>query len=677
MATLYITGSNFIPYKKMKEERYRAFGGINTKVSQYLNGPMEFLSLENYDFQTPGSLTERWGSTQYFGASLTAKVNGLYEFTQTSGASYFYAVAGGTLGLAFNGGFSAIFSGSTVGASFFATLGTFTSGISIGNFDFDFDTLQNNAFFANGKNFFKSTGSSILFFGLPRFQCDNGTFNGFAHGNTGAAEGFTGYYYYQCAFVNSYGQAGAPSYAYRGSTNFGGSIVYVNDILGQGQTSVTMNVSGYRQTFNGLLAPPNTDITGIAFFRTQGFGTSLSIPDINSADYTLRGVVGISSLSFSATFVDVSPDIGPTFMNKDILPFNWYTYGTSNFTSNLYPYIMEAEAGTGVTLIPKMIETHDNRLFIAGMSTSLSTFFFSEFNEPEHFEADFGFEVRTNDGSGISALKEYNGNLMVFKQSSFFQLSTAADDFANWVLTNVSTEYGCLSNRAVATYANLLVFLDTKGVIQFNGSNIEILSTKVDPIFQRMNVPAAMNTAQLIYDKQRNEVHCNIPVDGATMNNLTVVYDIIAKVWTTYSGYKPAVSAIAQGQLSNRQVFYGGYSGLVSYFGSSFTTDNGVAFTTIIKSGFLTDLGNSTQKVFRRLWLDNSPLGASAFIDVRLYQDYGASIIVGATMPLAPFQNRIDFGVSAKSLSVEFVKDSNFRMALHGFSIAYRFQRNV
>ena len=51
--------------------------------------------------------------------------------------------------------------------------------------------------------------------------------------------------------------------------------------------------------------------------------------------------------------------------------------------------------------------------------------------------------------------------------------------------------------------------------------------------------------------------------------------------------------------------------------------------------------------------------------------------VVSATMPQNNFQNRIDFGVSAKSLSVEFIMGSTYSLALHGFAIQYRFQRNV
>lgn len=682
-------------YKKLKEERYQAFGGINNKISQYLNGPMEFLNLENVDFQVPGSLTKRWGSTQYFGNSLSGKVTGLYDMIINTNFSYYYASAGGTIGICYNDGFSSIFSGSTAGPSFFSSFGSSgIDGYSVLPYNFDFDILLNNVFLANGNNFFKTLGGqSFVFFGLPRFICDSYVGGGFLQdtfhttsGGTGVVTGFTGFYYYKMAWINSYGMAGAPTIC---SLNNGAYNIVAKTI---GATVIFVSCAGgYSPGVTHLLSlvPPNFDITAVGFFRAGPFGTTFQpgnqvrpwltpgttaqvATTIENLDYLYVGSVGVSASSQYATFLDTSLVPGVTFLNINTLPWNWYAYDGSMSAS--------FTTGYGVTNVPNFIETHDNRIFIAGMSYAPSRFFFSEFNEPEHFESDFGFDVRTQDGEAITGLKEYNGNLMIFKTSSFHQLSTAADDFANWVLTPISTEYGCLTNRAVTVYANQCVFLDRKGIIRYNGSNIEILSTKVDPIFQRMNVSAAANNAVMTYDKQRNEILCDIPVDGATMNNLTVVYDIISNSWTTEKGYNATVRSIAQGQLqaqSGRTNFYGGYSGLVSYFGPSFMSDNGNAFTCVIKSGFLTDIGNSTQKVFRRLWLDSTPFGASSAINIRLYQDYGASIIVQTTMYQSPFQSRIDFGVSSKSMSVEFVMGSTYGLALHGFAIAYRFQRNV
>lgn len=678
-----------MPYKNTPELRYRLFGGLNTKISQYLNSPMEFLTLENLDFQQPGSLTSRWGSTQYFGNSLSGKVTGIYEFNKTTGESYLLVSSGGTLGGATLNGFAPLFSGSTAGTSYFKFWGsTFIDGFSINSFDLDFDTLQDNVFISNQKSFFKSTGPSFYFFGLPRAAYSSlqsvvnpDTIALAQMGVTATAGGFSGYYYYKAAWVNSYGMAGAAPLSY-GSA-------YTDAIQCTGFTGVAVSLSGgdvSNGTSPSILAPPNFDITGVAIFRAGPFASLIISPllfsyysdkgatvlfnsGLNQTSFYLQGVAGISAKSTAATFID-STTQGATQMNANIIPWNWYLYQMGP-TFGLYN-----TAGTGMTIIPKFVESHDNRLFMAGFSNAPSTYGFSEDSEPEHIEADSFFDVRTQDGQPITAMKEYNGNLMLFKTNSFHQLSTASTDPANWILTPISTEYGCLGNRAVTTYANMLVFLDRKGVIQFNGANINILSTKIDPIFQRMNLASA-GGAVMTYDKQRNQVLCDIPVDGATMNNLTAVYDIINNAWTTYKGYNSAATAIAQGSLSTKQVFYGGYSGLISYFGSSFVSDNGVGFTCVAKSGFFTDLGESVTKVFRRLFLDSTPVGSSSFIDINLYQDYGSSRVVSSTMMLNSFQSRIDFGVSAKSLSVEFMCGSTIGLALHGFAVQYRFQRNV
>jgi len=74
--------------EKMKSENYSLLGGINTKVSQYNNSPLEFLNITNLDFQTVGALSQRWGSTQYIGQTFPGRINSLYEYSRLSGSSY-------------------------------------------------------------------------------------------------------------------------------------------------------------------------------------------------------------------------------------------------------------------------------------------------------------------------------------------------------------------------------------------------------------------------------------------------------------------------------------------------------------------------------------------------------------------------------------------------------------
>jgi len=688
-----------MPYEKRKEERYRNFGGINNKVSQYLNGPMEFLSLENLDFQTPGSLTKRWGSTQLYGASyFQTQVRGLFEYDKVNGESYLIVAGSTSAYKSVTGGLTQFLTAiSHASMANFATYVNFaTFGVSLGPVDsyfqgdanYDFEVFNNQLYACNGKEFWRYNGQSLYYFGLPLIgapynQSVSAAFTwGVGDLGSAIASGITGWYRMALAYQNESGVIGNVSFAGQNASTPG-----INAAGG---------ASGLAVYFTEQLARsmnPGYGVSSILIYMTQMQSSALNAQ--NSPLYYVASV-GLSAASGSGlTYVITTTavtNLGPTTAITDTIPYGrWYYADNYSIITQGLSYQLVAGVTSAIgslanhgiladtkhgNMIPSMLESLDGTMFYAGASYFPSTLFWADFLIPERISADSNLEVRTDDGEVITAIKSYNGNLMIFKQSTFHQLNTSAEDPAGWLLTQVSAEYGCLSNRAVAEYQDYIVFLDRKGVIRYNGATIEIFSSKIDPIFSRMNVAACRENAKMTYDKQRNQILCDIPVDGATYANLTVVYDIISKAWTTYSGYAPA--SIARTQIPSKDtIIYGGYSGLVSYFGASFTTDNGVGFTCLAKSGFLTDMGNSVTKVFRRLFLDASPVGASSSIAINLYQDYGASKIVTRTMYQNPFQSRIDFGVSGKSLSVEFVMGSTFSLAMHGFTIEYRFQRAV
>jgi hypothetical protein len=694
-----------VSYKKQPELRYKLMGGINTKVSQYLNSPMEFLDLKNLDFQTPGSLTERWGSTQlYNGASyFTGQVYGLFNYNKINGDSSM--IVAGSTGAWYSGAFSgltallgAVSHGSMIYFSEyvnFATFGVTTSPATSafqGNASYDFQVFNNELYACNGRDFWRWNGSSFYFFGLPLIGAGNlagvgitaNTWNVVA-GSSGVATGATGECWFALAYANEKGVIGNATVAGFGNQGFQRL---------QGATSVTISLTEQLvRTMN-----PGFGLSQILAYMTPPQTSSLNFLNGGAPLYYV-GSFGLSAASGNGLTLVISStqiaSLGPTTAITQTIPYGrWYysdafgliTSGQSyqvvngftwpiNSTISLYANSYLANTAFG-NMVPSMMENIDGTMFYAGCSFLLSSVLWADFGVPERISANSNVEVRTNDGEIVTAIKSYNGNLIVCKQSTFHVLNVAADDPANWQLSQISSEYGCLGRFAITEYANYLVFLDRKGIIRYTGANIEILSTKVDPIFARMNIPACKDNAKVNYDKQRNQILCDIPVDGSTMANLTAVYDIVSQAWTTYEGYKPA--ATVRSQIPTKDaIVYGGYSGLVSYFGPSFLTDNGTGFTMLAKSGFLTDMGESVTKVFRRLFLDTSPVGSSSFIDINLYQDFGSSKVVSATMMLNMFQSRIDFGVSGKSLSAEFVCGSTIGLALHGFAIQYRFQRNV
>jgi len=90
-----------------------------------------------------------------------------------------------------------------------------------------------------------------------------------------------------------------------------------------------------------------------------------------------------------------------------------------------------------------------------------------------------------------------------------------------------------------------------------------------------MNYAAAKNVACMAHDKKRNQVLTAIPINGATYNNITVVYDYLVDAWTKYDGFNPSLFAVLTGNLSTRTLFYGGYTGNIYNFGASYFGDNG------------------------------------------------------------------------------------------------------
>lgn len=410
---------------------------------------------------------------------------------------------------------------------------------------------------------------------------------------------------------------------------------YLNDrgYLGPCSGGITISVSGASWSqviLTGFTTWSGYGTTSIAIYRTGA----------NSLDQFRIG------FTTGATFVDTNLALG-TATCPDYLFF---------------------------TLVPRYMEIYNNQLFMAGFSSILSTTYFSDLGEPEGVFPEAFFETRTNDGDRVTGLKAYNGNLVVTKENSVHIL--LGDNPDNFLLREISTQYGCLSNRAIVTWEDQVWFLDKKGVCEYNGANIRIVSDKIEPIFQSMNIAAARDNATANHVKFRNELWFSIPCNGATINNCTVVYDYLSKAWTKFEGFQPSSLSYLSGGFLTETVFYGGYSGSVHSFGSSLFGDNGAGITLIAKTQYNHNMGQSIEKQYRRLFA-NVDLISGQTLTINLRADYSDTISATRYIPLNQFQTRIDFGIPAKTLSTEFTNFSSSPIRIYGYTVEMRFQRAV
>ncbi len=680
-----------MPYRKIKQESYNSLGGINNKVSQYLNSPVEFLNLENLDFQIPGSLSERWGSTYYVGQTLIGKITGLQEYVRVAGASY-VVVTGQTQAMTVTGASLTSFFSQVQHASFFsfaahirATQYGFTApwlynlGASL---NYDFQVMNDWLFACNGVDFWKFNGQTAYFFSMGQPIKSAGASDLFGTAPV-VATGITysgltsGLYDFKIAYINNRGVVGQATHRAYGtqpvSTSASNAIVFSFSQSIFANIEPGFGISGFQL----FVAGADQDLPANPIPEDQKT-YYLCLDATTKLPFTLCPASGATT-ACGATYLFYTEDqIGVTSL-QNVMPFGRWYIDNNNYAPDDFAF--SPQFGDAIR-IPSFIEVWGNptRMVFAGMTYAPSTLLISEPEEPEQILLETALEIRTSDGQAITGTKNFGGALMVFKDNSFHALT--GDDPTNYAVRQISQEYGCLNNKAIAQFQDVLIFLDKKGIIEFNGSNINIISTKIDPILKRMNITAARVEACMTYDKLRNEVLCDIPIDGSAYNNITLVYDIIQSSWTTYKygSYTPAVSQIIKGRLDNFYTFSGGYSGTIVHFGPSFISDAGSGITCVIGSRYHTEEGNSITKQYRRLFLNFTPSspGSTVPVDISFFKDFYPFSVLDRTMYQSPFQSRIDFGIPGKSLAFTLTSVSaTEKMIFHGYTLEHRFQRNV
>ena len=655
------------PFPKMKSEDYRLLGGINSKVSFYDNDPMQFRDISNLNFVITGALSKRCGTTLFGGGTFQLNANfpavtSGFEFSKLDGQSFMVVANGGFLLQSY-----ATFVISSIEFNSFNPVTVRPGSL------FSFVAFSDRLFACDGNQFLRMSpffGASsptnplnAFLYSLPadsNFDQSLGPTFWFANaGTTGqlgsstngfgsSTNGLSGTYVFGYAFVNDRGFVGPPSKgvtltatSMNSTTAFSITIGYCNQLRNfYGVTAIMM----YRSEIDGVVMAATT-LAPISF---AGNTTVLYDPGM-----TLLATAPVATLDY------YMPANGATFV------------GSQNGVTLIYP-----------SFCPRFLEVYNNQLFMAGFSALPSTFFWSEIGEPEGVQPDFSAEVRTNDGDVISGMRSYLGALFISKRKSCHLLTGTSP--VNFSLQEISDQYGCVSHRAMVPWNNVLWFLDSKGVMQYDGANLSCVSTAVEPIFAKMNLQAAFDNACGIHVKKFNEIWFAIPANGSTINNQIVVFDYVANAWTHYDGVDAQCLFNAFGGFPYLTPFAGNYTGGLVYFDPTLTSDVGSAgnpqgVTCSFSSVFFAARGQTTENMYRRFYLNLDPiLGFTQGIGLQFQSNFATATVYAATMFQNPYQSRIDFGISARSLQVSMTHYSaSLALVIRGFSVESRFQRPV
>lgn len=417
------------------------------------------------------------------------------------------------------------------------------------------------------------------------------------------------------------------------------------------------------------------------FLNESGsFGGAVNVLNASPSSNASVDLAGITTPSgFGITAVVIYRGL----VGEALFRIGYVTPPTTTFSDTNLPGITDPEGNLipatdalYFTMAPQHIELFNNQLFLVGFSSLPSTMFYSEIGQPEVILPEYNEEFRTNDGDYLTAAKAYGGQLVVTKQRSVHALS--GNDPDNFSIREISDQFGCISKRAIAVFNQKCWFLDTKGICEFNGANTDIVSHKVEETFDAMNIDVAAQLAIMQHVKERNEVWTAIPTNGATYLNTIVVHDYDVGGWWTIEGVNASALNVFKGAFNRPTVGFGTYSGTIQYFDNTLYQDNGSGMTLLVQFPY-SNAGHSVEQQWRRLWVDLDPQlgGITKILEVKLYHDQGASAVVHRTLVINDFQDRIDFGVPAKDLSVEFIHNSDSPLRLNGYTLAHRYQRDV
>lgn len=696
-------------------------GGINKKASKYEMSTAQFLDLRNMDFDVPNALQKRPGSTFAIGSSFgtSGPITSLFEFTKLTGESR-------------------VILGSDT-AMFYINGSTYTlldPGWNNGQ-PTDMLTFVNKLWMCNGQHWKSWDGSTLnspVPVGLPMSEAGISQFAGgvtTAHWYVNHSVNLTE----DNSSSQTFLLVGGATWISRGASwNARGVFVAYSYVRSDGYFGP---IDFYAAARN--IVGPFTDSlsAGQEFFTGAGTLISLLAGFTAPSSYGISAIavwVGVDYVDVSTTDIEYIPNIGQALVgnlgfvettsginarhsfgytlkpNADLSRFWLYTLiPLSNLISvnvNIgggasYPIMLGATfvlssfdaingaaapgfGWSGMTTdyfasyIPKYQEISQNVMFTSGFSAFPSTVNFSEIGEPEVIFPENTFEVRTNDGDRVYAVKAFNNQVIVAKEHSFAKIiGSNADEFQ---LVDLSNDYGCLSNNTVVTKDQLMYWLDRNGILEYNGADWDIISDSIEDVFRRMNISAAKEKAVGVHHMYRNQLWWGIPVDGSTENNLTVIYDYLIQAWTFFDGYSPSSYAYVTGAQNRPTVWRGDYSGMVHYTGESFFSDSGQGITCMGIPRYENVGGENQTTLWRRLFLDIAPItGASTPINVQIFSNYENGL-VQATFAIYQniFQTRCEMGIEAKAVTAQFSHHSaSLPLLINGYSWASRGLRNV
>lgn len=265
-------------------------------------------------------------------------------------------------------------------------------------------------------------------------------------------------------------------------------------------------------------------------------GASGSLYKLNGSSFSEIGS-GFSSGSFDSVNNNVNSEdvivITNTSGNDNVKVYN-----SSALRDLKKNGASSAETGENKAPHGKFIELHYERLWLADDNNLYISkdFDIDDFTTPtdENEVNQHGAEIvaYSNDGSKIIGLKVIFDDVVIFKERSIFKIYGTNPTVYQKV--QIFSANGAIADKSIVATNKGAFFINKDGIYVYDGTNVNLISQKITPIFRRVNVNAITKSVAYYWN---DKYILAIPVDSSTENNLIIEYDLSSKEFITRTGF--------------------------------------------------------------------------------------------------------------------------------------------
>ena len=248
-------------------------------------------------------------------------------------------------------------------------------------------------------------------------------------------------------------------------------------------------ISGYTNTYGTVPGESGTPVLGVSVFS-----------DLNDGIFACRKPTSGNNYfhywsNSSSSWVTPSTSGSPTMVGVNKVRFEKFNWGTpkliltdgvnpaASWDGTTYTQLNSTEAPSA----PKFCETFSNHLFLAGDPSESNMLYFSAPLDETDFTPAGGAGV-INVGFEIVTIKSFRDQLYIFGVNNIKRLN--GNNIADFVLSDVTKNLGCVSSDAVVEFNGDILFLGPDGIRPVTATerigDIELgtLSKPVQSIFE-------------------------------------------------------------------------------------------------------------------------------------------------------------------------------------------------